>query len=38
MNGVDPTYENISTFAYPGARPLYVYVKKAHIDRDSRPA
>ncbi|MEL6830281.1 MAG: substrate-binding domain-containing protein [Pseudomonadota bacterium] len=31
MNGVDPTYENISTFQYPGARPLYVYVKKAHI-------
>ncbi|WP_394728311.1 substrate-binding domain-containing protein [Altererythrobacter sp. GH1-8] len=32
MNGVEPTYENISSFAYPGARPLYVYVKKAHID------
>ncbi len=31
MNGVDPTYENISSFAYPGARPLYVYVKKAHM-------
>lgn len=31
MNGVDPTYENISSFEYPGARPLYVYVKKAHI-------
>lgn len=31
MNGVAPTYENISTFAYPGARPLYIYVKKAHI-------
>jgi phosphate transport system substrate-binding protein len=31
MNGVDPTYENISNFAYPGARPLYVYVKKAHM-------
>ncbi|KEO91285.1 phosphate ABC transporter substrate-binding protein [Erythrobacter longus] len=31
MNGVDPTYENISSFKYPGARPLYVYVKKAHI-------
>ena len=30
MNGVDPTYENISSFAYPGARPLYVYVKAAH--------
>ena len=31
MNGVDPTYDNISSFAYPGARPLYVYVKKAHM-------
>ena len=31
MNGVAPTYENISNFAYPGARPLYVYVKKAHM-------
>ncbi|ABC64465.1 substrate-binding domain-containing protein [Erythrobacter litoralis] len=32
MNGVEPTYENIASFAYPGARPLYVYVKKAHVD------
>ncbi|MFN2099062.1 substrate-binding domain-containing protein [Altererythrobacter sp. MF3-039] len=32
MNGVDPTYENISSFAYPGARPLYIYVKKAHLE------
>ena len=31
MNGVAPTYENIASFEYPGARPLYVYVKKAHI-------
>lgn len=31
INGVEPTYENIASFAYPGARPLYVYVKKAHI-------
>ncbi len=31
MNGVDPTYENIASFDYPGARPLYVYVKKAHM-------
>ncbi|MCU0949098.1 MAG: substrate-binding domain-containing protein, partial [Porphyrobacter sp.] len=31
MNGVDPTYANIASFAYPGARPLYVYVKKAHM-------
>ena len=32
MNGVEPTYENISSFAYPGARPLYIYVKNAHVD------
>lgn len=31
MNGVEPTYDNIASFAYPGARPLYVYVKKAHM-------
>lgn len=31
MDGVAPTYENIAGFAYPGARPLYVYVKKAHM-------
>jgi phosphate transport system substrate-binding protein len=31
MNGVDPTYDNIAAFEYPGARPLYVYVKKAHM-------
>ncbi len=31
MNGVPATYENIADFDYPGARPLYVYVKKAHM-------
>jgi phosphate transport system substrate-binding protein len=31
MNGVPPTYDNIASFAYPGARPLYVYVKKSHM-------
>lgn len=31
MNGVEPTYENISSFAYPGARPLFVYVKNSHV-------
>jgi phosphate transport system substrate-binding protein len=30
VNGVGPTYQTISTFKYPGARPLYVYVKNAH--------
>jgi len=32
MSGVEPTYDNIASFAYPGARPLYIYVKKAHIE------
>ena len=31
INGVQPTYENIASFKYPGARPLYVYVKNAHV-------
>lgn len=32
MSGVEPTYETISSYAYPGARPLYIYVKKAHLN------
>jgi phosphate transport system substrate-binding protein len=32
MDGVAPTYENISTYKYPDARPLYIYVKKAHLE------
>lgn len=32
MNGVTPTYAAISDFSYPGARPLYIYVKLAHLD------
>ncbi|WP_120717129.1 substrate-binding domain-containing protein [Tsuneonella amylolytica] len=31
MNGVEATYDNISNFTYPGARPLYVYYKKQHV-------
>ena len=31
INGVAPTYQTISTFKYPGARPLYIYVKNAHV-------
>ncbi|MBU7579129.1 MAG: substrate-binding domain-containing protein [Porphyrobacter sp.] len=31
MNGVPANYDNIASFKYPGARPLYVYVKKAHM-------
>ena len=32
MSGVIPTYATISDFSYPGARPLYIYVKKAHLN------
>ncbi len=31
INGVSPTYDSISSFKYPGARPLYVYIKNAHV-------
>ena len=31
INGVQPTYATISNFSYPGARPLYIYVKNAHV-------
>ena len=31
MGGVTPSYATISDFSYPGARPLYIYVKKAHL-------
>jgi phosphate transport system substrate-binding protein len=31
INGVQPSYATISSFQYPGARPLYIYVKNAHV-------
>ena len=31
MGGVEPTTETISTGEYPVSRPLYFYIKKAHI-------
>jgi phosphate transport system substrate-binding protein len=31
LGGVAPTYASISDFTYPGARPLYIYVKGAHL-------
>jgi phosphate transport system substrate-binding protein len=30
INGVAPTYQSISSFQYPGARPLFIYIKNAH--------
>lgn len=32
INGIQPTYQSISSFQYPGARPLYIYVKNAHVN------
>ena len=32
IDGVVPTYDAIADGRYPGARPLYIYVKRAHID------
>ena len=31
LSGIEPTYASISDFSYPGARPLYIYVKKQHL-------
>ncbi len=31
IDGVAPTYAAIANGRYPGARPLYVYVKRAHL-------
>ena len=31
INGVAPTFENIADGQYPVSRPLFVYVKKAHV-------
>lgn len=31
MSDVMPTYQTVSDFSYPGARPLYIYLKAAHL-------
>lgn len=31
VNGVVPTYDSISSFKYPASRPLFIYVKGAHL-------
>jgi phosphate transport system substrate-binding protein len=31
LNGIAPSYETIASGSYPGSRPLYIYVKKAHL-------
>lgn len=32
MSGIAPTYATIADFSYPGARPMYIYVKQAHLN------
>lgn len=32
LNGVEATYESVASGQYPGARPLFLYVKKAHVE------
>jgi phosphate transport system substrate-binding protein len=32
VGGVEPTFENIASGKYPVSRPLFIYVKKAHVD------
>ncbi|HEB78675.1 MAG TPA: PstS family phosphate ABC transporter substrate-binding protein [Methylothermaceae bacterium] len=31
IDGVEPSFENIAAGTYPVSRPLYIYVKKAHV-------
>jgi len=32
VDGVSPTYETIASGKYPASRPLFIYVKKAHVN------
>ena len=32
IDNVELSFDTISSYAYPGARPLYVYVKREHLD------
>jgi phosphate transport system substrate-binding protein len=31
LDGVELNFENVASYKYPAARPLFFYVKKAHI-------
>jgi phosphate transport system substrate-binding protein len=31
VDGVTPTYESVASGKYPASRPLFIYVKKAHV-------
>jgi phosphate transport system substrate-binding protein len=32
LNAIAPSYASISDYSYPGARPLFIYVKVAHLN------
>ena len=32
LDGIELTFDNIAEYTYPGARPLYAYVKREHLD------
>ena len=31
VDGVSPTFETVASGKYPASRPLFIYVKKAHV-------
>ena len=31
LNGIEASYDTVANGQYPGARPLYIYVKKQHV-------
>ena len=37
VEGESPTFEAIASGKYPASRPLFIYVKKAHLERDPGP-
>jgi phosphate transport system substrate-binding protein len=32
VGGIEPTFDTIADFSYPISRPIYVYIKNAHLD------
>jgi phosphate transport system substrate-binding protein len=32
INSVEPSFDTIADFSYPISRPIYVYIKNAHLD------
>ena len=32
LSGIAPSYDAIASGRYPGSRPLFIYIKKAHLD------